>query len=175
MKRIIFITFSWVLMALVGCSAVTKDIEVSAEADPKVSFSGYKTYTWLGAAAIVFDEAGRWEPPAYDADTEIKFLIDKQLRSRGMSESTSSPDLVVAFAAGIDMDNIEFVKNSDTKLETLKNIPKGALMIILVDANNGQPLWVGAAAADLQENVDVATAKVRLEYAVNEMFKKLPK
>lgn len=175
MKRILFVVFSCVLMALVGCSTVTKDIEVSAESDPKISFSGYKTYTWLGAAAIVFDEAGRWEPPAYDADTEIKFLIDKQLRARGMSESTSNPDLVVAFAAGIDMDNIEFVKNSETELETLKNIPKGALMVILVDASTGQPIWVGAAAADLQENVDVATAKVRLEYAVKEMFKKLPK
>lgn len=175
MKRIIYIAFSCVLMALVGCSTVTKDIEVSAESDPKASFAGYKTYTWLGAAAIVFDEAGRWEPPKFDADTEIKFYIDKELRTRGMSESTANPDLVVAFAAGIDMDNIEFVKNSETQLETLKNIPKGALMIILVDANSGQPLWVGAAAADLQENADIATAKVRLEYAVTEMFKKLPK
>lgn len=175
MKKLLSIAASLVLVMLVGCSTVTQDIEVSAESDPKVSFTGYKTYTWLGAAAIVFDEAGRWEPPKFDADTEIKFYIDKELRARGMSESTSSPDLVVAFAAGIDMDNIEFVKNAETQLETLKNIPKGALMIVLVDANSGQPLWVGAAAADLQENADIATAKIRLEYAVTEMFKKLPK
>lgn len=170
-----FIAFSLALTLLVGCSTVTKDIKVSAESDPKVSFAGYKTYSWLGAAAIVFDEAGRWEPPKFDADTEIKFHIDKQLRARGMSESTSNPDLVVAFAAGIDMDNIEFVKNAETELETLKNIPKGALMVVMVDGNSGQPLWVGAAAADLQENVDIDTAKIRLEYAVTEMFKKLPK
>jgi len=175
MKRLILIAFSALLLVLTGCSTVTKDIQITAEADPKASFAGYKTYTWLGAAAIMFDEAGRWEPPAFDADAEIKFSINRELRARGMSESVSNPDLVVAFAAGIDMDNIEFVKNEKSQLETLKNIPKGALMVILVDVNSGLPIWVGAAAADIQENVDSETAKVRLNYAVTEMFKKLPK
>ena len=163
------------LLTLTGCSTLTKDIQISAEADPKVSFSGYKSYAWLGAAAIMFDEVGRWEPPAFDADSEIKFYIDRELRARGMVESTGTPDLIVAFAAGIDMDNIEYVKNTENQLETLENIPKGALMLILIDANSGIPIWVGTAAADLQENVDAETAKVRLNYAVTEMLKKLPK
>ena len=175
MNRLIIVAFSMLLLLLTGCSTVTKDIQISSEADPKVSFSGYKTYSWLGAAGIMFDEAGRWEPPAFDADTEIKFYIDRELRARGIAESGSNPDLLVAFAAGIDMDNIEFVKNEKNELETLKNIPKGALLIILVDADTGLPIWVGAAAADIQDNVDTETAKVRLNYAVTEMLKKLPK
>ena len=175
MKRLIIVAFSMLLLMLTGCSTVTKDIQVTAESDPKISFSGYKSYAWLGAAGIMFDEAGRWEPPAFDADTEIKFYIDRELRARGMAENAANADLLVAFAAGIDMDNIEFVKNDKSELETLKNIPKGALLVILVDADSGMPIWVGAAAADIQENTDAATAKVRLNFAVTEMFKKLPK
>ena len=175
MKRLIVVAFSMLLLMLTGCSTVTQDIQISAEADPKISFSGYKNYAWLGATGIMFDEAGRWRPPAFDADTEVKFNIDRELRARGMSESDTKPDLLVAFAAGIDMDNIEFVKNDKNELETLKNVPKGALLIVLVDAGSGLPIWVGAAAADIQEHVDSETAKLRLNYAVTEMFKKLPK
>ena len=175
MKRLIVVAFSMLLLMLTGCSTATKDIQITAEADPKISFSAYKNYAWLGAAGIMFDEAGRWEPPAFDADTEVKFYIDRELRARGISEGGAKPDLLVAFAAGIDMDNIEFVKNEKNDLETLKNIPKGALLVVLVDAKSGLPIWVGAAAADIQENVDSATAKLRLNYAVTEMFKKLPK
>ncbi len=175
MKKVLLIAFSLIVMMLAGCSTVTQDIDITAESDPKVSFAGYKTYTWLGAAAIMFDEAGRWEPPTFDADTEVKFYIDRELRKRGMVESSSNPDVAVAFAAGIDMDNIEVVKNAETKLDTLENIPKGALMIILIDVNSGQPIWVGAAAADLQENADIETTKIRLDYAVTQMLNKLPK
>ena len=92
-----------------------------------------------------------------------------------MTENGENPDLIVAFAAGIDMDNLEVVKNAENTLDTLKNIPKGSLMIILVDAISGEPIWVGAAVADIQENTDIDTTKMRLDYAVTQMFKKLPK
>ncbi len=75
MKRLIVVAFSMLLLMLTGCSTVTNDIQISAEADPKISFSGYKSYAWLGAAGIMFDEAGRWEPPAFDADPEVKFYM----------------------------------------------------------------------------------------------------
>ena len=52
--------FIIVLMLLAGCASVpTKDIQVDAQADPKANFSGYKTYAWLGAAAIVNDPYGQ--------------------------------------------------------------------------------------------------------------------
>jgi pyruvate/2-oxoacid:ferredoxin oxidoreductase alpha subunit len=62
-------------MLVAGCATVpTRDIKVDAQADPKANFSGYKTYDWLGAAAIVNDAYGRWEPSQFDADAEIVFL-----------------------------------------------------------------------------------------------------
>jgi hypothetical protein len=154
------LALSALLLLLAGCaSSVTKDIIVDAEADPKISFSGYTSYTWLGSAAIVFDPEGRWEPP----------------RARGMVEDSVDPDLIVAFAAGIDMSSMEIDIDPESNLTTLENVPLGALTVILVDAKTGLAIWAGIATAEIQENPDQETIKKRLEYAVNSMFKKLPK
>ena len=100
MKKYLF-TLVTLMVLLSGCATgVTKDIMVKTDSDPKANLAGYKSYAWLGSAAIVFDDKGRWEPPQFDADAEIKFLIDRELRNRGMTEDSANPDLVIAFAAG---------------------------------------------------------------------------
>ncbi len=173
-KNYIFL-FIILSMLITGCASVPiADINVEAEADSKVNFSGYKTYAWLGSAAIVNDSMGQWEPPPFDADAEIKYLLNRELRGRGMSESTIAPDLIVAFVAGIDMDALEFKINPETEINMLKNVPQGALAVILVDSNSGFVVWVGVATADIQQNADAATVKTRLNYAVTQMMKKLP-
>ena len=164
------------LLLLSGCASnVTKDIMVETEANPKVSFDGYSNYTWLGSAAIVYDPEGQWEPPQFDMDAEIKFLIDRELRKHGMTETSSSPDLIVAFAAGIDMATMEIKTDPDSKLETLENVPMGALSVILIDAKTGFAIWGGVATAEVQQNPDQEIIKQRLDYAVSSMFKQLKK
>lgn len=171
----------WIVVLLVGilfsgCASVpTKDIKLDAQSDPKANFAGYKTYAWLGSAAIVNDPKGQWEPPAFDADSEVKFLIDRELRKRGISESNINPDLVVAFAAGVDMDALELKENPETKMEMLTNVPQGGLLIVFMDSETGFVIWVGAATAEVQEQVDEKIVKARLDYAVTQLFKKLPK
>ena len=169
------LTIISILILIHGCaSSVTKDILVEAEADPKINFQDYSSYTWLGSAAIVFDSQGRWEPPEFDADAEIKYLIDRELRARGMSENSVDPDMIVAFAAGIDMDSMEISIDPESQLTVLENVPQGALAVVLIDAHTGQAIWGGVATADIQENPGQETIKKRLEFAVTSMFKKFP-
>jgi hypothetical protein len=169
-------TWILVLIFFTGCASVpTADIKVSAQVDPKANFSGYQTYAWLGAAAIVNDPYGQWEPPQFDADAEIIFLIDRELRKRGMSENTTNPDVIVAFAAGIDMDALGLKADPKTESDLLENVPQGGLAVLLADSETGFVVWVGTATAELQENPDTKTVKARLDYAVKEMFKKLPR
>ena len=176
MNRNYLTVFIIVLMLLAGCASVpTKDIQVDAQADPKANFSGYKTYAWLGAAAIVNDPHGQWEPPQFDADGEIKFLIDHELRKRGITENRAGPDLVIAFAAGIDMEALELKVDTKTKMDMLQNVPQGGLVIVLMDSGSGFVIWVGVATAEIQENPDAQTVKARLDYAVTQLFKKLPR
>ena len=176
MNRKFIMLWFVVILFMAGCASVpTKDIKVDAQSDPKANFSGYKTYAWLGAAAIVNDPYGQWEPPPFDADAEIIFLIDRELRKRGMSENTTDPDLIVAFAAGIDMDALGLKVDPETKKDLLDNVPQGGLAVVLADSETGFVIWVGIATAEIQENPDNATVKARLDYAVTRMFKKLPR
>ncbi|MHC4691406.1 MAG: DUF4136 domain-containing protein [Planctomycetota bacterium] len=165
-----------VVMLLSGCASTpTKDIVIDAQADPKANFSGYKTYTWLLTAAIINDPYGQWEPPEFDADAEIKFLIDRELRKRGMSQSSTDPDLIVAFAAGIDMAALELKVDPDSKIKTLSNVPKGGLAIALADSESGFVIWMGVATAEVMDRPDAKTVKARLDYAVTQLIQQLPK
>ena len=173
MKKFIFTLVTLFLIS--GCaSSVTKDIMVETDSDPKANLSGYTSYAWLGAAAIVFDEKGQWEPPQFDADAEIKFLIDRELRDHGMTEDSVNPDLVVAYAAGIDMDSMDIKADPESGIEALENVPAGALIVIMIDADTGLAIWAGIATADIQESPTAETTKQRLDFAVSEMFSKLP-
>ena len=175
MNRNYVLLFASVVTLLAGCASIpTKDITVDAQADPKANFSGYKSYAWLGSAAIVHDAYGQWEPPEFDADAEIKYLIDSELRKRGMLQNSSDPDLIVAFAAGINMDVLELQMDPQSEMETLENAPRGGLLIALVDAESGFVIWAGIATANIQEQPDVKTVKARLEYAVKQLFLILP-
>lgn len=175
MKKHHLYAFAASLLLLAGCaSTMTRDIQVSTDADPKANFAGYKTYSWLGSAAILFDEDGQWEPPEFDADAEIRFLIDRELRDHGMSQNSVSPDLVVAYAAGIDMDSMEIKIDPESDMEVLENVPRGALTVILIDAETGLAIWAGVATAEIQQNPTAETTRLRLEHAVGKMFGELP-
>ena len=174
MKSNLIISFVLILF-VAGCASVTKDIRVETDADPKINFSGYSSYSWLGSAAILYDPEGKWEPPQFDADAEIRFLIDRELRGRGMTQSSANPDLIVAYAAGIDMETMKIEINPESSLKTLTNFPVGALVIALIDAKTRVAIWAGVATAEIQENPDQEVIKKRLDYAVSSMFKRLPK
>ena len=168
--------FAIVAMLLTGCATTqVKDIKFDAQADSKANLSGYKTYAWLGSAAIVNDTFGQWEPPQFDADAEIKFLIDRELRKRGMSENTTNPDLIVVFAAGVDMDAIGLKVDPKKTITMLSNVPKGGLVVAFIDSSSGFVIWVGLATGEVQKNPEAQTVKARLDYAVTQLFKRIPK
>jgi hypothetical protein len=174
MNKKIFTVLALVLL-VAGCASVTKDIVVDTDMDPKANIKGYSTYTWLGSAAILYDPEGKWEPPQFDADAEIKFLIDRELRERGMTESSANPDLIIAYAAGIDMTSLEIKIDPESYLETLRDVPMGALVVALIDGKTGLAIWAGVATAEIQQNPGPDVIKKRLDYAVTSMFKKLPR
>jgi len=167
------ISLSFFLLS--ACATVpTKDITIDTDADPKVAFSGYKTYEWLGAAGILSDPEGNWEPPGFDADGEITFLINRELRKRGMIETNRNSDLYVAYVLGVDMDALKLKENPETKVSTLQNVPGGGLLLVLIDARTTYAVWAGLATADIQQDLDMETRKKRLDYVITKMLKELP-
>jgi hypothetical protein len=175
MKKIISL-FALSFLLLTGCATTpTDDIKINAEADPKAKFSGYKTYAWLGSVGVLNDPDGKWKAPKFDLQAEVQFLIDRELRGRGMNESVKKPDMIVAYVMGVDMDALKLKEDPKTKKKLLTNAPKGGLLIVLTDAETGFVVWVGAAEADVHEGLEADIVKKRLDYAVSKMIDKLPK
>ena len=162
-------------LALGGCvGANYKDIRVETEADPKVNFDGYTTYQWAGSAAVVRDPLNRWAPSDLDVDAEIRFLIDRELRARGMTEVVRNADVLVVYGVGVDMESMRVVVQPGEDTEELRNVPTGGVQVVLADPRSRSVMWVGSAVADIREEPDDELAKNRLDFAVRKMFEKFP-
>jgi len=161
------------LWLVAACASITGDIRVQTESDPAIDLGDYRTYSWLGTAEIVNDPYGNWEPPEFDADTEIRALLNRELRRRGMREVVSDPQLVVAFAAGINTDVFEIVENPDSKMYTLQNAPRAALVVVLIDPRTRYPVWVGTAVGDVKAGRTPDEVRKRIDYAVTTMLRQV--
>lgn len=176
MKKRHLLFFATIILSLSGCATVpTDDMKFESQFDPRANFSGYKSFGWLVTAEILNDSMGQWEPRGFDADKQIKFLIDRELRDRGLSEKAGNPDIYVSFAAGVNMDSVGLKTDPDKNFLTLTNIPRGALVVALVDRLTGFVIWTGVVTGDVAKtSPDVKTAKGRLDYAVTTLLKKIP-
>lgn len=174
MKKIYFVLLSASLLLLSGCATVTSDIKVDAEVAPNATLDRYKTYDWLGAFTALNDPNKTWQPPNIDIVSDVKFLVDRELRKRDIYSTSNTPDLVATFFIGVDMENKTLQLDPDTKIELNKTIPKAALVVVLIDVASKEIVWLGEANGDIQKNATPEIARERLDYAVREMFKLMP-
>lgn len=154
-----------------SCTTLTSDIEVETHTVPDINYHAYNTYAWAGSAQIVFDPVGQWEQPTLDTDEEVRFVINRELRGRNINQVDKDPDLLVVFAAGVDMSALELKENPDADTEVLTNVPKTALVIALIDADTGYLIWLGYATADVQQQQTIENIRTRIDYAVSQIFK----
>jgi hypothetical protein len=163
-------------LLVVGCAStkLTKDIDVDVQSAPGVNVNKYTSYAWVGTAQILNDPQGQWEPRNFDADAEIRHLIDRELRKRGVSQVDRNPDMLVAYIAGVDMEALELKEDPKQDMKVLQNNPKGALAVIFISPVNGKAMWAGVAVAKVEGKRSSEETKKRLDYAVSEMFRKLP-
>ena len=161
-----------VLFLLSGCASVTKDIQVDALSSK--SLAEYKTYAWLGRSSVLHDPEQKWQPPKMDIFGDIRYLIDRELRKKGIFSAVEEPELAVTFFTGVDMEAMELKVDDKTKKEILTNVPKAALLVFLIDVQTEEAIWVGKATAEIHTNPTDEVVRERLDYAIKEMFKKMP-
>lgn len=165
-----FLLTALTVLFLSGCASLTKDIEVRSETAPGVNLANYQSFAWVASAEIVNDRHGNWEPTGFDADAEIKFLLLKELRNKGLKETTRNPDLLLIFAAGVNMNNLELVKDPNSTISTLEEVPKGALLVAMIDPATRHPVWAGTARGDVKSGRSDEDVRKRLAFAVEKMF-----
>ena len=172
---IIVAVFTACLVSGCASTTLTKDIDVDTQAAPGVDINKFKSYAWIATAQILNDPQGQWEPRNFDADAEIRHLIDRELRKRNVSQVDRNPDMLVAYIAGVDMEALELKEDPQQDMEVLQNNPKGALAVLFISPVNGKALWAGVAVSNVEGKRSSEETKKRLDYAVSEMFRKLPK
>lgn len=175
MKSLIKITFIcsalFASIILSSCATLTGDITVDVESDSSINYSTYKTYAWSGNEQVVFDAIGQWEQPTLDTDEEIKFIINRELRAHGLHQVEVKPDLYVSFAAGVDTTILELKESPGNGRPILKNTPKAALVIALIDGDSGYTVWLGHAIGDVQQQQTIENIRKRIDYAVSQILK----
>jgi hypothetical protein len=155
---------------LSGCATATKDITIETRSAPGVNLAAYKTYAWLTPSAIATDQYQNWEAPGVNVNAELRQLIAEQLRNKGMQEATTAPDLVIAFAAGVNRQIFEMAENPETDMLNLRNAAKGALVVVMIDPATRYPVWVGRAVGSAKAGRTPEEIRKRLRYAVRTMF-----
>jgi len=108
-------------------------------------------------------------------DAQIKFLIDRELRGRGWKEDSANADLRAVFLVGVDMQAMRVHTQPGDQLGVLENVPRGALVIALIDVRTGQVAWAGIAEAEVQQDATEEMVSARLDYAVTQLLKRVPK
>ena len=173
MKKFFYpVAFFILSILLSACSStMTKDIEVETASDPKVNLKAYKKYAWLGSAALLNDPEGKWQPAKFDISSDIKFLIDRELRNNGLSEvADQDAEVAISFFTGVDMEAKGLKADPKTNVEIPTNVPKAALIVVALDIQTGFVIWMGVATGDINDKATVETTKARIDYAVTKMF-----
>ncbi len=173
MKKILYPVIFFILALLLSaCSpSMTKDIEVETASDPKVNLKAYTKYAWLGSASVLNDPEGKWQPAKFDVSSDIKFLIDSELREKGLTEvADKDAEVAISFFTGVDMEAQDLKADPAKDVEIPENVPQAALIVVALDVQTGYVIWMGVATGNIKEGTSVEESKARIAYAVKKMF-----
>jgi len=173
MKKIVPLTLLVISLLLSACaSKLTKDIQVEKASDPHVNLKAYKSYAWLGSASVLNDPEGKWYPAKFDIASEIKFLTDRELRNKGLTEvADQDAEIAISFFTGVDMEAQDLKGDPEKNVEIPANVPKAALLVVALDIKTGYVVWVGVATGNIKEGATLVDSKARLDYTITKMFR----
>ncbi|QIZ75610.1 DUF4136 domain-containing protein [Ferrimonas lipolytica] len=159
-------------VALSGCASTSlhQDIKTKSATAQDANLASYSSYKWVLGKTALHDYNKQWKKRNYDLDSELRFLINKELRERGLKENKFAAELGVVYSIGVDMLHTETVHDDTKNIDELKNVPKGGLVIALIDMKTRKAVWVGTASAAIQEGNNAAQEDERISYVVEKMF-----
>ena len=95
------------------------------------------------------------------------------MNSRGFSMTKENPDVYVILQLNVDMEALAVVKrNTAPNKLRVETVPKGAIIVTLVDAKSNLSFWYDYAEGKIK-NKEPEAGKKRLDYAITQIFKTL--
>ncbi len=185
----------WSLALLLGLTVVVgaQKIEVRVQRDKSFSFAGVRTWNWHpdGAGDVKMLTRADEDPAPIKARFEPVILdaVDRELAARGMTRRTEgAPDvlvnyyvLVVPATSSTQLGHFlpsvaEYGLPPFTAPTTrMKAFEQGTLVLDVVAPAQKSVIWRGIAETEARRDFTPDQRKVRIEKAVHEIFKKLPK
>ena len=153
-----------IIAGFTGCAQNTSDIEVIALKSEKVNLEGYKTYQIMDESGVAIDSKDN----NIDFNVEIQQIINTELAQKGKMPVTKNPDFYVAYLAASDMDAVKEKVNKEGQT-TIESAPAAAMLMILVDANTAEMIYISSAEGDVK-GLPVDQMKERLSYAIKKML-----
>jgi hypothetical protein len=158
---------SVLIFALMSVAVYAQKADV--QSDPAAPFATFKTYAWTAGT------------PASNpfAEEQIHAAVNAQLAEKGMTESASAPDVIVATHVATH-EKQEVVANGFGfgpwwgygPAATVETYVKGTLIVDLYDARTKKMVWRGVATTTVSDKPSKNTEKI--DKAVEHMFEKYP-
>jgi len=161
-----------IALSFLSCSSVN----IYHAYNNKTDLTSYKTFDWLSRPhAVVIFEEGDSANKDYAAHT-LKEAVKEELNSRGLSQKTDNPDLLISYiiSAKVTQKDIPS-KNSDGENNLpLRQVSKGNIFLDFKDSRTRESLWKATALNIEIQDSTPEQIKRKLEKTIKEIFKKFP-
>jgi len=155
------------LLGFTGC-ATHSDIKVESAQSEKVNLNGYKTYQFIEDSGFAKDTSKETLTQNNSVSAEIESLINSELANKGKVAVSKDPDFFVAYLGGTDREAVKKRVNKEGK-EVIEKSPEAAMILMLVDANSGDIIWMSTAEGDAKSKSKKDQSE-RLKFAVKKML-----
>jgi hypothetical protein len=155
------------LIGFTGCVS-TSDIDIESVKSEKANLKGYKTYQFIEGSGFAKDTSKKTLTQNESVSAEIEALINEELAKKGKVAVSKDPDFFVAYLGGTDRAAVTVKLNKDGK-EVVEKTPEAAMILMLVDADSGDIIWMSSGEGDAKSNSKEDQSK-RLKYTVKKML-----
>lgn len=173
MSKVSRLLWSAVVSRLVVASAAGA-VEVHVDFDPAVDFSRYRSIGWLEGTAAADPTLER----------KVHASIERELIPNGLREIREAPDLLLVTHAAlesertVDVTAFEYWQNYSGWKRPLAvsrdeyAIPRGMLIVDMIDAATGKLIWRGVATGNVAKKREKRDEK--LDESMAKLFRSFP-
>jgi len=119
--------------------------------------------------SLLVDENNEYKQRGYSVSEFIKGVVPRELVDLNRMESTSNPDFLVSYVAGVNMNAVKELVD-DAGKKHIATVPNKALAIVLIDTQTNQIIWISSAQTQTSKKFTDKESKERIEETIEDMF-----
>jgi len=168
------------LLAVAGCGT---SIQTNYDYDVNAQFETFRTYNWVPRPQSEPGSASRAVQQNDLLDKRIKNQVDAQLKEKGLTLDTNTPDLLIVYHTGIQ-DKVQvndygygysdYYWGWGGRDIDVYNYEEGTLILDFVDAATQQLVWRGAGSVALDGNTNPDKSDELIRKVVGKIMSRYP-